>query len=307
MIICGSNDAGAINYFRRLASLSSLDIVIIKNIIKKQNPLPKLIITGAALGEGIDKELIRLSKRKKITCISIIENWTWYRKRFETSNGLLLPDIIFLNDEQSKVDAANDGLPIEILKVMGNPIIENLSRKKIKNQIIERKKKTLNLTKNIIFISEQLKQDFRNKNTDLLGFDEYEVINDIIQILQPNEKLTIKLHPSENINKYSFLKNTVEIIDKCDIEYIINNGDVIIGMQSMLLIELAVFRQDIISYRPNAKTNFIGPIIGATIQAETIYELRSIIDKSKKINTNFFKNYIGSSKRIENFLNKLIK
>ena len=78
-------------------------------------------------------------------------------------------------------------------------------------------------------------------------------------------------------------------------------------MQSMLLIELAVFRNNIISFRPNAKTEFIGKRLGATISVKNKLEFRNAITKNKKTSTEFYRDYCGSSKAIETFLKGIIK
>ena len=48
------------------------------------------------------------------------------------------------------------------------------------------------------------------------------------------------------------------MIDGCSIDVMVQVAYIIVGMASMLLIELGMFRDDIISYRPNYKKPFIG-------------------------------------------------
>ena len=86
-----------------------------------------------------------------------------------------------------------------------------------------------------------------------------------------------------------------------------NCADVVVGMQSMLLIELAVLRGGVISYRPNAKTNFFGERIGATIAAESKDDLRQKMNDPYKNISNFAEAYLGSSERIENFIGQFVK
>ena len=82
--------------------------------------------------------------------------------------------------------------------------------------------------------------------------------------------------------------------------------DFIIGMASMLLIELAIYRYDIISYRPNAQFPFIGEKLNATHLVNNKYELQMVLQnppKYKKLS--FRNNFYGSGERIANFLNDL--
>ena len=65
----------------------------------------------------------------------------------------------------------------------------------------------------------------------------------------------------------------------------------------MLLLEMAMIRDDVISLRPNAKNNFIGNIYEAVIPVENIFQLKSSIHaKPKKIKT--LENYLKTQNQI---------
>ena len=69
---------------------------------------------------------------------------------------------------------------------------------------------------------------------------------------------------------------------------------------------LAIFRNDIISYRPNANFSFIGEDLNAVHSANTIEELERFLVESPKFHTmNFKDKFKGSTNRIINFINKL--
>ena len=81
----------------------------------------------------------------------------------------------------------------------------------------------------------------------------------------------------------------------------------IVGMASMLLIEFAMFRNDIISYRPNARKAFIGEEIGATHNAGTKTQLKKYLQKQPISSAMQFRNkFEGSGLRISKFLNSRI-
>ena len=121
-----------------------------------------------------------------------------------------------------------------------------------------KKEYNINSDKTILFITEAIKDSFPPDTDDYLGYDEYDVLNDIIKILPENYSLLIKTHPEENNYKYDhYLSDRVKVISEMSVDEMVQMSDTIIGMASMLLIELAMFRDDIISYRPNAKKSFI--------------------------------------------------
>ena len=142
MVILGSSDTGAVKYLSNLNRflknkawvLEDNKKSLIKNIpylslkdVKKAKKI-KLIITGSAIGNSIDKKLISLGRSRKIFTISIIEHWTNYYSRFIYKKKIFLPDLIFVNDLIAYNDAIKAGIPKKKLIVMGNIHFENLSK-----------------------------------------------------------------------------------------------------------------------------------------------------------------------------------
>ena len=120
--------------------------------------------------------------------------------------------------------------------------------------------------------------------------------------------MLIKTHPEEEKYKYEHLQSSrVKVFHQKNIEEMVQIPDIIIGMASMLLIELAMFRDDIISYRPNARKSFVGEKIGATHYAKTKSQLKKYLADPPSSSSMPFRNkFEGSGKRISKFLNSLI-
>lgn len=291
-----------------------------KNGIKNNSIIPKkqtnkidLIVTGTCWDNGLDKEYLKFAKEKSIPCISIVEHWSWYKKRFLLNNQLILPDYILVNDTSAIDEAQKDGLPKEKLLSLGNPVLEELAGKKMnpenKNEWL-RRSGIPRSNKVITFISEALKNDFPLNSFYYQGFNEYQVVEDIYSVMSNNHHLIIKLHPAEKVEKYSKYKNlkNVSVVETADIDSIIVNSDFIVGMGSMFLLETAIFRDDIISYRPNEKKEFMGNKKRATYLVKSKSELKKIFENKTIIkNKNIKNNFIGSSDRIINFIKKKIQ
>tara|TARA_B100001173_G_C16019143_1_gene561187 strand:+ start:2014 stop:2949 length:936 start_codon:yes stop_codon:yes gene_type:complete len=305
-VLCGSDDSGAIQYFNAIKS--KLDLLIVNDISKVKDLNFNGIITGGSLGYSIDKDLISYSKNINKPCISIIEHWSWYRKRFELNGELILPDFIFVNDEIAYTDAVDDGLPSNKIIIAGNPVLESIftsgkhkqiDREKLQNQYNLPKKRI------IFFISEELASEF-NGTDDELGYDEFLVIKQIISLLKPSDHLVIKLHPEESNEKYQYLKNKqLSIIKNIDIYSLNALADIVIGMASMLLLELAMLRNDIISFRPNASKKFIGDRLSATLDVTSKEGLKSLMNFPKVINGDFRRQFNGSSEKISSLIKEI--
>jgi hypothetical protein len=272
---------------------------------------PSLVVTGTQLGYGLDKHLLIKSREWGIKSISIIEHWSWYRKRFEIENGLLLPDCILVNDQIALENAITEGLPAEILFHLGNPVLEELALKKISislDRLAILEKYNLPFNKRIIvFLSEELGSEFKKGTDHYLGYDEFEVLRIIQLSISSSDHLVIKLHPTERSDKYNELCHpSITYIDHIPVDELASIANIIIGMASMLLLELAMFRDDVISFRPNATKPFIGELLGVTVPACDNESLHQAFSMSAKNTADFQRRFIGSKVRILNFFNNFI-
>ena len=272
----------------------------------------KLVVTGTSLGdenESIDKKIVQWAKKEKIPCVSIVEHWSWYLKRFETKTKLILPDYIIVNDKLALEDATFEGLPKKIIMPLGNPYLEKLSKlepvKKDVSTIIS-KYKLPEKKRLVFFISEELRDVFKNNSSDYLGYDEYEVLEAIKSQLGLTDHLVIKMHPEESIEKYKHIDgDQITLIKNCDINDIAISADIIVGMASMLLLELSIFRNDVISFRPNALKSFIGERLGVTVAAKNTLELTQVMKNKMRSQKTLRSIFDGSKERIIKFLSEV--
>lgn len=228
--------------------------------------------------------------------VAFVEHWSFLKERFLVSkNKFLLPDYIFVTDLFSKKFlSSNLKFSKKKIFVIGSKYLDHLQKKKITI-----KKKKIN---KILFISQphkklenKLKKNFKINN--FFGFNEFDVIKDLTQIIKDNKqyKLTIKKHPNENKFKFkSLLKNNVRILDqRIYICKIVKKFDLIIGMDSMLLLELKLLGANVISYRPQARSRFYGD----RFKPFPIVSNKENLEKILKKNTFFSKNYVSFSKK----------
>ena len=312
IFLFGSEDHGAVNYFNTLFENCSFRRIQFFNLCELEdfhnaNKDHYVVLTGSSLGDDtLDKNAINFCNNNNVLSCSVIEHWSWYLERFRTSKGFVFPNKILLNDDIAKKEALKSGIPKSKIEVLGNPVLESLSRQGthrknlIQNQLLS-KYNIPNNKKSVLFISEQL-TEFRQGNTDLLGYDEFTTF-DIIHSIFMNlgYHIIIKSHPTESERKYG----QHSYIRSISVNELAKIPDVVIGMGSMLLLELAMFRDDVISFRPNSKTSFIGKKLGAVISVTDRNRLiPSISRKAENIDT-FRKHFLGSRKQILSYLSIL--
>ena len=216
MVILGSSDTGAVKYLSNLNRflknkawvLEDNKKSLIKNIpylslkdVKKAKKI-KLIITGSAIGNSIDKKLISLGRSRKIFTISIIEHWTNYYSRFIYKKKIFLPDLIFVNDLIAYNDAIKAGIPKKKLIVMGNIHFENLSKSNLKKNLSPWAQKIKNQNKKIIFFLSENILKHQKYLAKEYKTDEFQTIKNVITAMSKNDILVIKCHPEEKIKKF---------------------------------------------------------------------------------------------------------
>lgn len=314
-IVVAANDAGPKQYLRQLDNRLPLKWLSHPEDLYALNT--KICLTGTTLGESIDKQLLRKCLVRGIHCISIIDHWSWYRKRFETAGELLIPHEIFVNDELAKEEAVNEGLPRERLVVVGNPVLESLAIEARKRITVDRQSPNANrdfddsdrgtTSKTILYISEELRSSFKSGTEDYLGYDEFEVLESVLSVVGPDDQLIVKLHPAEDAKKYQYVADQVAIIEgTVSIHELSEIADIIIGTGSMLLLELSTIRTDVVSFRPGATKPFVGNRVGATIPIETTEELARFISAPWHTESDFGRRFIGSLDRIVRHIRRYI-
>jgi len=328
MILFGSEYAGPAKYFSILLENLNIQTVCVlspvtADILKKScdicidsiselHKTPSLIIVGRCFGDCLDKKLHDWGVENSIKVISIINHWSWYREGYTLNGTVKYPDYIFVNDTVAYSDALNEGLQKDRLVIAGNPVLEQLLMediiKKDRNELLQE----YNLPKNkriIVFVSEELSSEFNNTDS-YLGYDEYDVLKILLKNLIPAHHLIIKQHPEERSDKYSsYVNKQITTLETIDVHSLDAVADDIIGMASILLLELAMLRNDVISFRPNATKEFIGKRLQATIDINTIEEFeRCFTQKEKReVDGRFRAQFKGSTSRIVSLIEKLSK
>ena len=322
MIIAGTSDAGPARYLLAMGDSLTKPIQWIGSPISGRifdeygqkyrrewsDVKPDLVLTGTSQGPCIDKELTKWARRLGAPCVSVVEHWSWYRKRFELDDELILPDFIIVNDEIARDQAEADGLPRDRLIVGGNPWLERLSLESLPefDRQAWRSHYGLPSGRLVVFISEELRGSFPIGSKDYLGYDEFSVLKILRAALPSDAHLVIKRHPEEPLDKYSELFHSGEAfqLDSVPLTELAQGADAIVGMASMLLIELAMFRDDVISFRPGARLPFIGETISATTPAEGVSMLSHLLKTPFGNSTKTFRSrFRGSGARIVEFLN----
>lgn len=305
MIIYGSSDPGGLLFIKEnIIAKSKHRFRKIKNphLLKKNINKTKVlaVLTGSAIGDTIDKKLVSWAKKKNIPSISIIEHWTNFDKRFVLNNKKSYPDFIFVNDIYAKKLAIKNGIPKDKIIIFGNNYLHKLSQTKIKfNNLNQNRKK-------ILFISEPISRDLIGKRNKIFN-NEFTYLNLISKYAPIDWDIHVKLHPREKYIKYEKYRKIRKFIKEKNFSKLVNNYEIIVGINSMLLIEIGFFRNNVFCLRLDSKKIFIPSKLKIINQINNIYELKEIFNKKYVIKKNKkVKNIFKQKVVFDNFMKSLI-
>jgi hypothetical protein len=243
-------DGPAVSIFSKL--LGEINIKSLEDTIGNTT----LYLTGTSWQSEIEKITILTAKKNQIKVVSFIDHWVNYKERFIYKDKLVLPDEIWVGDEDA-LELAKSIFPSEIVKLKSNPYFESLKSYfrdwKTKNHSNERF--------NILFICENISDHAKKSFNDerYWGYTETDAIEYFFQNL---EKLKIKSgnytfrpHPSDEAGKYDWVKDKyrvypIQISNQFPLFEQIANSDLVVGCESMALIVASLANKKVVSCIP---------------------------------------------------------
>lgn len=309
--------------FTKAGEFSQKDLIM---HFRKFNP--NLVLTSTSSGFSIEKKILRIAKKFGIKTISMIDFWSNYWLRFirkgEKKSLEYLPDNIVVIDGFMREEMKNLGFPKKRLKVLGSPHFGTFKTKSSpKNKKIAQ----------ILFISQPLRKIYTGKNN--LGYDEFSVLKDIIDIIgkvkENNKKihLVIRLHPKDNKNKYKGIIKSqlnsgirIKVDSQGNLDSLIAKSDLILGMSSMVLFRASFSKNPVISYQPGLKNHEKDSLISNRLKLSKLSTNKSqlkerifrVLFKKQKpkndfLKRKFIKKYLksNSTKNVVNLIHRILE
>lgn len=251
---------------------------------------PETLLLGTSWGPSIEKELLRIGQQGGVPALSVVDHWSNYRERFvEPESGQVrFPAQISLMDETALEQAVAEGLPREILRVTGQPHLQELAAAsgdpELRRQARQLRAEWLGGEESavVLFGSELFSADFRRGTPHDRGYTETDALEGLALALRQVEerrrgrlKLVVKLHPKENLDRFrpgplarerGFLLAQAQPAWHCLLA-----TDVAVGMTSMLLLEAVLLGRPAVSYQPvqGVAAPFIGTQTGLVRSARS--------------------------------------
>lgn len=281
--VCGDPGGAAaiapvIQYLQKFNDVKNFSYLSGQNILKSKgiayNPIPeraslnwisaqlqdcRCILTATSVNSlEWEKRFIQLGRERGIPSVSVLDFWSSYGVRFtdESNEMSFLPDKLAVMDARAANAMTQLGVSSNRLVVTGQPAFSEIlnQKKTFKNMRLAHQLQSNELF--IIFASQPLQQFCG----DYYGFTEKSVIPEVINSIEMAlelvpQKIVLALipHPRENSEEYqSFESEMFEITSGTKgrgVDYVLS-ADLVIGMNSVILLESCYLGQPTVSLQP---------------------------------------------------------
>lgn len=227
------------------------------------------VVLGTSVGaERHELQLIAAAARAHVRTVGVLDWWAHYRERFTAADGsLAVPDVIAVMDDVAHREAIAAGLPGERIVVTGHPGLDDLTQTaKELGRLRTETRAAIGLGDELVvmFVSQPLLDLY---SAEQLGFDPETVLHDVVRELasvlvarRRTGTLLVKLHPREYDRRPTVPAErdhrlVIRVIadDGIDPRHLVAASDLVIGMNSILLLEACVVGVPTISYQPGIR------------------------------------------------------
>jgi hypothetical protein len=231
--------------------ISSCSDEIAKSWIDRISPDSALVST--AMDSALESCFVRELTRRRITCAQLIDNWVNLSRRFQITEAggtfsTLLPDWILTLDETAKTRMVAEGLPLNKIRIIGQPHWESCLQKSREESVKPGPGLALMVTQPI--------SHFYGKS---LGYDQFDFVRCCVKSWDSLgidlERLHLLIHPSEDVSSYDDLLaqgggKKIQIVQNSTLR--LKRYSLVMGMFTSVLIQCLIERVPALSVQPGA-------------------------------------------------------
>lgn len=263
----------AIKIFKN--KISKINLSNYKDVIKKS----ELVITGSSWPSRFEITAIKDAIKNQVKVVTFLDHWIHYQLRFLFNGKLILPNEIWVGDKVA-LKIAKKEMPKVLIKLKKNMYLAN-KIKRIKK--FQKKIKEENL---LYLCSPVIKNKYYKNNKHLFKYNEKKLLEYFIKNVNflnvKYKKIIIRLHPSEKIEKYYWLKKDInrkkiKFSKNNKLEKDIASSKVVLGFNSNAMVISVLSGKKVYNVSPAGKNGNILPF-------KKILNFKNIIKKNVKKN-----------------------
>lgn len=253
---------------------------------------PALLLTATSVN-GIDWEryLLQAARELGIPSVSLLDFWSNYSRRFSLQSALdSLPQQLCVMDQRACDEMIAEGFPADVLQITGQPALDACAVPLASGQLSAAHALWPAGCTRILFVSQPLSALHGGQEgcRAALGFDEQSVLALVFAVLsqlqQQGHAIAARVLPHPRESAQDFLAAGYPLAQGFDAKVLVQAADIVIGMNSMLLLEAAAAGCVVISVQPDLRTadslatNQSGATLPVYHAAQLLPVLSSLLD-----------------------------
>jgi hypothetical protein len=226
---------------------------------------PDALLLGTSFDSWTERYFCKHARERGIPCVGFVDWWSNFGARFSTPQSTdlsYMPNAIAVMDEDARLGCIADGIPKEIIHIIGNPYWDDLiATKENTTQLHMQIRKKLGIPKHTL-LAMVFSSNIRNLPLHL-GYDEYDFWDALLPLpeytcQQVPIQWALKPHPREsrqdNIDMMKTFNISPLLVDTLSGIEAIAAADFVIGMCSSVLFEAALLGKKVVSLQPGLST-----------------------------------------------------
>jgi hypothetical protein len=256
---------------------------------------PSVVITGASVGNSIEKKITKIAQRLGIMVDTYIDHywnlWQRFADPVTAKRWVVVPDRIFVPDLLCADKLRALGCPVSAIKKYDNPLLKIDKKNKVNNfrRYGDDYKKSLRIPMEatvVLFVSEYLFDEDKVWQWDQPLENEFEELLTLLLSISADKGLIyvlVRCHPNESKNRWNYLYNRFAGANWVNVSEMPKNSlfaisDFVFGLNSMLLLEAAAHGIPVYSYHSTDRSSQswlsrIRPEINELNSSEDVYKI----------------------------------
>ena len=199
------------------------------------------VICGSSWQSELERKAIYICKNITKRVVVFLDHWINYKERFQFMNKLILPNEIWVGDDIA-YNIAKKTFQSSPITLIQNYYLSDIVEK-IKNRVNLKKQEN---SDRILYVCEPVREHALINYGDEFywGYSEEDALIFFLKnsflISEKIKKIKVRPHPSENINKYKWLKeysDSIYLSNRSDsLDKDISEADIIVGCESMAMV-----------------------------------------------------------------------
>jgi hypothetical protein len=228
----------------------------------------ELLLVATSMNPGPDMAVLREGKRRGVPVVGLLDSWTNYQRRFlgpdeRDVSVAAMPEVLGVMDDFAVGELTALGFPRALVRVVGQPAFDGLSRPTVAGRARARKALSVGKQPLVVFFSQSIAEDYGAPDAETYrGYDQVnaaEALWTALADVSLDAALVVKPHPRERVGQFAHLEAEagarLRVVPSSPAGDLIAAADLVVSMTSITLVEAMLAGRPIISLQPGLRSD----------------------------------------------------